>query len=389
MLQRVEEKKVSGEPYLRYEGMVATFKVLEDSFDYKIAVVLSYSLKQAMQPFYDLFASLIVVSAIGLIVAVLISFKIGKRISNPVKKLAVAANQIAKGDFECDIDVQAKDELGDLSNAFSHMIKSIKTQQSKIIYQSRHDELTGLPNRGCFEQILEDKIIESQKGNGIFSIILMSIHQFDEINYTLGHRVGDEMVKYVGSEFNNKVKEKGFVARVSTDSFAVLLPDIQEQACIPIIHDILSLFDTPYQYLDVSIDIKVHMGVSSFPEHGGTPECLLQRADVANYLAKSKNAAYGFYQGQSDPYNKQRLTLMGELKDAIKRHELIVYLQPKLDIKSNRVLHAEALVRWEHPIRGMIPPDEFIPLAEQTGNIHQLTNHVLEETAKLIHTKTR
>lgn len=242
-----------------------------------------------------------------------------------------------------------------------------------------HDTLTNLPNRNLLNNRIEHTIKVCKRRKECLGLIVVEILRLHEINDTLGHRNGDYLLQQIGTRLINEFRETDTVARLGTESLGILLPSVNRSFLTQIIKKISHCFELPFIIEDFSITIEVSMGVAFSPEHALDAETLIQRADVANRLAKQENVLYAIYDPPRDPFSKQRLTLMTELRSAINRDELYLLYQPKIDLKTGKVSSAEALLRWKHPERGIITPDEFIPLAENTGVIQTLTHWVLNE----------
>ncbi|MDH3974649.1 MAG: EAL domain-containing protein [Deltaproteobacteria bacterium] len=245
-----------------------------------------------------------------------------------------------------------------------------------------HDTHTNLPNRNLLHNRIEHAVKVCKRRKECLGLIVLDILRLHEINDTLGHRNGDFLLQQIGTRLKKEFRETDTVARLSTESLGILLPSVDRVLLTPIIKKITHAFELPFIVEDFSITIEISMGVAFSPEHGLDAEMIIQRADVANRLAKQENVLYAIYDPDRDPFSKQRLTLMTELRSAINNNELYLLYQPKIDIKTGKVSAAEALLRWKHRERGIIPPDEFIPLAENTGVIHSLTAWVIKEGMK-------
>ena len=245
--------------------------------------------------------------------------------------------------------------------------------------QAMTDALTGLPNRKrlvertaeAFEEVLDG-------GSPGPALLLFDLDRFKEVNDTLGHHVGDRLLVLVGSRLTAAVRSVDSVARLGGDEFAVLLPgtgsaDAQETA-----RRLLAELAAPIVLEGLLVDVRASVGVAVAPEHGEDLDELLQHADVAMYLAKEQGGGVEQYDVQRDRNSTERLVMVGELRRALTGDELEVHYQPKADLRTGRVDGVEALVRWRHPERGLVPPDEFVPLAESSGLVELLTARVLD-----------
>ena len=231
-------------------------------------------------------------------------------------------------------------------------------------HQANHDALTGLPNRTRFKREIE-RAIEASRDERV-AVLLLDLDRFKDINDTLGHHIGDLLLVEVGPRLAQALPADATVARLGGDEFAVLLPSAHDGA-------------EPFAVAETCLHAEASLGVTLYPDHGGDVATLLRRADVAMYAAKRARTGVELYSSCADPYSTDRLLLLGELPGAIERGELVLHFQPKVELPSGRPVGAEALVRWDHPRRGLLPPSEFVPLAEHTGLIRPLTLWVLEE----------
>jgi diguanylate cyclase (GGDEF)-like protein len=246
-------------------------------------------------------------------------------------------------------------------------------------HQSLHDPLTGLPNRVLFADRISQAIRTSGRSGDEVAVFLMDLDRFKEINDTLGHHSGDLLLQELGARLQRALRASDTVARLGGDEFGVLLPDLIDRHAIEEVVDrIRSAVERPFYVQDLPLAIETSIGVSIFPEHGQDGDALLQKADVAMYVAKAGNSTHQIYDPREDEYDPTRLTLVGELRRAIEAAELTVFYQPKANLRTGEVKGTEALVRWEHPERGLLGPDEFIPLAQHTGLIRPLTLCVID-----------
>jgi diguanylate cyclase (GGDEF)-like protein len=256
------------------------------------------------------------------------------------------------------------------------LVDNIRDQARRSEHQSLHDALTGLPNRVLFAERLESALNEG----GATAVLLLDLDRFKEVNDTLGHHNGDLVLQQVGSRFRKVLRRGDLVARLGGDEFAVLLPDIEsEHAAMQVARGIIDVLQQPFPIGNMSVDIGASIGVAVSPRDGDDAGTLVQRADVAMYLAKADQTGVEAYRRERDGYSAERLTLVGDLKHAVQEGKLDVHYQPQVDLTDGTVIGVEALVRWEHPTRGAISPEDFICVAEHSGLIHALTRFVLGE----------
>ncbi|HET7476577.1 MAG TPA: EAL domain-containing protein [Dermatophilaceae bacterium] len=247
----------------------------------------------------------------------------------------------------------------------------------EVLHQALHDALTGLPNRALFQQRLERAIAAGER----MAVLLLDLNRFKEVNDTLGHHHGDLLLTDFSRRIEACIGPDDTVARLGGDEFGIALPGVAgEKDVLVALARLLEALNEPFALQDLRLDVDVAVGIALHPEHGTDPVTLLQRADVAMYEAKGAQRRFEVYAPERDPNTPRRLAVVAELRNAVGRGELVVHYQPKSEIRTARVIGVEALVRWRHPVHGFVPPDEFIPLAEQTGAIHSVTTFVLRET---------
>ncbi len=264
----------------------------------------------------------------------------------------------------------------------STITKKLNAKNKALVYQALHDELTGLPNRNYLFDKMEEALSEAEEASESFSILLMDLDRFKEVNDTLGHHFGDHLLVEVANRLHHKMKKPVTVARLGGDEFAVLVPGANHKKAIEVAKTITLSMLEPVPVDGIELEISMSIGIATYPADGNEAEELLQHADVAMYRAKRSMAKYMVYESNEDGNSIRRLRIMGELRNVIENDELDVHYQPKVCLKTDRVIGMEALVRWHHPELGFVPPDEFIPLAEQTGLIHPLTDWVMQQAMK-------
>ncbi|MEA2434372.1 MAG: hypothetical protein QOG54_1829 [Actinomycetota bacterium] len=263
--------------------------------------------------------------------------------------------------------------------------RKLRTQADYNAYQAFHDVLTGLANRGLFHDRVHQALLVAEREDLIAGVMLMDLDRFKEINDTLGHHKGDLVLQQIARRLEQALRETDTVARLGGDEFAILLPNIPDPvAALNVAEKIREAFHHPFVVEGMALDVRVSIGISFFPGHGKDVDLLLQRADVAMYLAKAAGTGCEIYTAERDQYSPSRLALVAELRRAIDDEEFILHYQPKVDLKTGQAIVVEALVRWDHPMRGVLPPAEFIPIAEHTGLIEPLTMYVLDKSLRQV-----
>ncbi|HWS35378.1 MAG TPA: bifunctional diguanylate cyclase/phosphodiesterase [Actinoplanes sp.] len=253
-------------------------------------------------------------------------------------------------------------------------------QAERRLYEATHDPLTGLGNRSMFHERLDAAVREGERTEEPFSLLLIDLDRFKEVNDTLGHHAGDELLCEVAQRLTDACRTDDSVVRLGGDEFAVVLPSTPErEAALEAGYRLLETLRQPIELSGLMVDIDASIGVSMFPFDGGDTAELLQHADVAMYAAKRRRGGVVGYDATLDGGDTNRLTLLSELRQSVERGELVVFYQPKVDLASGLPCGAEALVRWQHPERGLLAPAAFVPLAEESGLIDLVTAEVLEQ----------
>jgi diguanylate cyclase len=257
--------------------------------------------------------------------------------------------------------------------------RTLDVERSRAVYDSLHDALTGLPNRTLLAERFGQALRANARSGTSTGLLLIDLDRFKEVNDTFGHQHGDELLTQVGPRLAQALRTVDTVARLGGDEFAVLLPDIcNVDDATHVAAKLQAALEAPFHVDGVDLDVEASVGVVVSGEHGEIPSVLLQRADIAMYVAKTQDLGVFVYDPATDGHSPSKLALLGDLRRALDRGELVLHYQPKVSISTGDVVGAEALVRWQHPERGLIFPDEFIPLAEHTGLIGPLTQHVLD-----------
>jgi diguanylate cyclase (GGDEF)-like protein len=289
--------------------------------------------------------------------------------------------------FPVDLSVgeMRRDCGGDQQHLLIFSIRDItarKQAEAALEHQALHDALTDLPNRVLLHDRLQQAIRAAQRDRTAVALLIMDLDRFKEVNDTFGHHTGDQLLEQLGERLGSVLRGSDTIARLGGDEFAVLLPTATLADAHQIAARLLELLEEPFSLGGLQLEIDASIGIALSPEHGTDADTLLRRADVAMYIAKRNGSGHALYSAEQDQHSPMRLALVGELRRAIDQNELSLYFQPKVSLKHSKVLCAEALVRWEHPRHGMLGPDEFVPIAEQTGLIRPLARSVLEAAVR-------
>ena len=264
-------------------------------------------------------------------------------------------------------------------------ISERRLQTAELKYQATHDALTLLANRTLLSDHLDQAILMGKRAKKPVALLIMDLDRFKEINDTLGHSRGDVILKQIGQRLRSVIRESDTIARLGGDEFAVLLPATDVQGAVEVTEKILRTIEAPFELDGIPIAMEISVGIAVWPSHGENSDHLLQRADMAMYIAKRSGSGHAVYKQENDQYSPSRLGLMGELRSAIKGDGLMLYYQPQIDLSTNRVVGVEALLRWDHPKHGLLLPFKFIPLAEQSGLMKPLTLWVLNDVLRQVH----
>ncbi|MEN0130433.1 MAG: EAL domain-containing protein [Brevundimonas sp.] len=245
------------------------------------------------------------------------------------------------------------------------------------------DSLTGLPNRRLLTERMAKTVADAQREGARLGMVLLDIDRFKDINDSLGHDRGDELLEQVADRLRKALRDEDVVARLGGDEFAILLTDVRSvEDAERLANRVRNLFGPPFQLGEMLLHVETSVGVSCLPDHADDASSLMRTADVAMYAAKHHRTGVATYSADEDHSSPARLVLLGDLHRALHpepgtAHELELHYQPKVDLDTGRIVGLEALMRWRHPTRGLLLPSVFIPLAEQSGVIHELTRHAL------------
>jgi diguanylate cyclase (GGDEF)-like protein/PAS domain S-box-containing protein len=260
--------------------------------------------------------------------------------------------------------------------------EALKQQAESSRHQALHDPLTGLANRMLFSDRIQHATLHGRRDDSSLAVLIMDVDRFKEINDSLGHPAGDAFLHEVGSRLAAVVRASDTVARLGGDEFGLLLPGRSRNEVDAVIARIVEAVERPVLIEGIPLVVEASIGVACFPEDGVDVDTLLRQADVAMYAAKRANLDVAFYDPTADVHDRDRLTLVGELRRAIEERELALDFQPKALLAGGNVRSVEALLRWRHPERGLVMPDDFIPLAQETSLMGPLTLYVVEEALR-------
>ena len=367
---------LDAEPY-----MVATTPVASGA-EGRITLRLAGSIAGAVAPFRSLKWMLAIITLVGLALFGAGSAWTAGRVTRPLRSLVRASQRLGRGEYDEPVaQDQRADEIGDLARAFDHMRINIGAQREQISHLAYRDRLTGLPNRLRFRDAVQQAIARAGPVHGSLAVVMLDLDRFKHVNDVLGYASGDKLLERVAQRLQEVVRVGDVVARLGGDEFALLRPDADVALAVGVAQRITGAFEQPLLLDDHMVDLSAGLGIAVWPAHASDADDLLSHAEVAMYAAKRHTAGAQVYDPAVDTASALNLSLLSELRQAVDNNELRLFLQPKIAIQDGSVCGAEALVRWQHPTRGLVPPMQFIPFAEQTGFIRQLTLWMFERAA--------
>ena len=327
---------------------------------------------------------LIAFTAAGLVLLIALYYFIGRTLIKPIESISAAMRQEAKdGRYLKPLFIKGKSkETEDLIDAFSMMQLQVHNRKSDLEYQTLHDSLTNLPNRLLLFDRIHQTISQAKRNDANFSLIMIDLDRFKEINDTLGHYAGDMLLQDISNRLVDCLRQVDTVARLGGDEFAVLIPDCDEEQSKKIALKIRECMQSAVQVNGQSLYVSGSLGIAVYPSHGVDSETLLRRADISMYVAKRKGSAFEVYSQEQDDHSINRLELKYKLQKAIDENELELYFQPQIKCQQREVVSAEALVRWIGHKGTIVMPDVFIPMAEECGLIKSLTEWVIVAAIK-------
>jgi len=331
-------------------------------------------------------AALITIGSFGL--AWMISARLQQVISTPILQLVHAMQKVSETkDFSIRVTSSSDDEIGVLMTGFNQMLEEIEDRNQVLVQRQEHlhhlahfDSLTGLPNRTLFYDRLSQALHLAKRNGMTLSVMFIDLDHFKDINDTIGHRNGDLLLTMVARRLSEVVRSCDTLARLGGDEFTVFIQDCNRANASVVAQKILEKLETPFSLEEKEVYIGCSIGATLFPEDGTSVDELLMHADIAMYNAKEagKNTSR-FFDMEMNQESGERMTMQTDLRHALARNEFLLFYQPKLDIQNNRIIGFEALIRWDHPQQGLLSPMRFIPNAEQSGLILQISDWVLQQ----------
>ncbi|NND53412.1 MAG: EAL domain-containing protein [Gammaproteobacteria bacterium] len=383
-----EERRMIAEAALRVsDGHAEAVRELENTLtsgaglyipdDNRVIVLFHKRVVESRKPFEALQGKLINSALISALGALILTALLSRAVTTPIRQLLMAARRMSVGNYNTKLEINKGDEFGELAQAFEKMRIGIAEREQRIVYQAEFDPLTGLPNRThAMESLREILRNASQSGDSVV-VMVMHMQRFREIQSSLGHEVGDEVLRQTAQRLRAGIDEEHILARLEGDQFVVIAPGADKDEGKRLARRLAGLLDAGFNVQDVNVTLDACIGMCVSPEHGRQPDELLRRAAVAKNDAQQGQKRIVVYQNGREARHVRQLAILGDMRRACRENELEIYLQPKVELSSTQVCGAEALLRWNHPELGQIAPFEFIPLAERAGCIGMLTEWML------------
>ncbi len=385
----LEGARVAGQMPVDSHVAEATFRTMHGA-----AIVVRASI--ALAPFRSaLSVTVLVIGFAGLgtlLLFVLLGAWIVRRIVRPLSRLAVVAAALASGDQASPAVTDGPREVAITSHAFNRMAAAVRERETALRestttatkaaldleHRTLHDALTGLPNRALLHDRIEHAVALAERAGEAVAILVMDLDGFKDVNDTLGHSAGDAVLQLVAERLRASLRRSDTVARIGGDEFGCVLPGATAAGALKTAKEIAFALHEPFQVQGSSCTAVVSIGIAMYPSDGADPDTLLGRADTAMYIAKRTRAGAVLFEEAHEHAVRHRIEITSELRLAIDRGELELWYQPLVTAATGAVASLEALVRWRHPVRGLVMPLDFIPVAEQSGLIGALTERVLE-----------
>lgn len=307
---------------------------------------------------------------------------LSRTITRPIRRFAAVARRIGLGDYTQPMMADGSDAMTELAAAMNTMQNDIAEREEEITFHAHFDRLTGLPNRFQAEQKLRALLAKLAAGEVPISVMVVDLNSFSEIGASFGRDIGDALLAQAAERLRATVEARHIVARLEGDEFLVILEGVSPPEARETAQDIRRLLGVGLSVRDVNVNVDADVGICAFPQHGTNTDMLLLHAAVAKNDARETPEGISIYESGKEERYVRELAILGDLRRAVREHELKLYMQPKVLLSDGTVCGAEALVRWDHPTLGFLPPQDFIHIAARSGNIPLITQWALETAVR-------
>lgn len=353
------------------EQYIATHTLITEFTEQEVGVVMYGLRANFVALLQEQWWKFLILAALTLLVSLTSAYLIAASISRPIKRLVAQAKVIASGDYQQTVTLSDNNEIGQLADEFNQMQSAVLQREEAIKHHGNHDSLTGLPNRN----VLIKTLITFTQQDEPFILLHLNLSRLKDVNDTLGHDVGDKVIKEFARRLEALCQIEHFkkLVHLGADEFVLIVTDSDTENTVA---QIQAALEPTFDYQGISLQLQARIGIALSPTHSTDAKILVQMVDTALHHTRDTGKLIQIYQSDLDVNTVERLNLINDLKQAIPAGELELHFQPKMNLSTREITHVEALVRWQHPNLGMVPPDSFIHIAEQTGQIKALTRWV-------------
>jgi len=344
-----------------------------------VRVVLLRSITDAMMPYMQARRGLVIFGVALLLIVAAAGAWLSASIARPLNTLSEAAKDMMAGKYGGTVAVGSDDEVGELASTFNAMRTAIADRERRISHRALHDPLTDLPNQGHVLQMLESLLPHADEDGSKVFVLSIRLTRMGAISSTLGHSAGDDLIRLAARHLRVNIDRGEVLGHLGGDQFILIIPGAETDGALEYAEKVRDILAAGVTLENVNISLQSEIGIAGYPEHADGAASLLRNAAIARSEAHARGESVTiFMRGREDDYVR-RLRIVNDLRGAFHREEVQVWYQPKIALSDGSPSGAEALVRWQHPEYGWLPPDEFVPAAEEAGTIVHLTRHVLKQ----------